>query len=436
MRAVNSAELSLAQAGTAAELVGNGPARRAAIDDIGFTARPHLARSQLANRMYWITSRIAPSSGSRHASTVKDVVAAAQDVIDCPEFGPNEKMAAAVELTKVSSRYLPEAVELLNTFLAEDTTWEHAATCLATLGGKARKTAIDAATARLRTSDISLRRRITAAEVLLKAASPLESLDVEMLRNAARDPNTPVALRIRVMKLLLPLDGQAPLASLRDDPRSGPSTRWKAVDALTSAGLDLEAGARTLHSIAADRSLPAALRVQVLLDLMQMGFGGRDLAVELLLELADDSEQPLMCRARAACEVAYEFPYFRKQGITQLRHFAAELRTTRPRCSALLLEQICGLGITDTRHDLQALSLDSKQLPSVRKDAAWSLARYFPDARDSSATALLSMMRCDSLEPWTRVHAARLLAHVSDLLRDQAQEFLRANDMAPPPTSR
>lgn len=399
--------------------------------------RRDVQRALLADHAAPITVRVPEPEYWEERPLAAETEAALRDVLAAIESNPAERVDAAAALAKLSPRLMPEAAQILEELSrGGDRAGFRALVKLAQLGGTWWHQVRDNAARTVTDPSLSQRERHRAATVICEIDSDPSPDILNFLRELASDERISHLHRVTALAALRRADRPGPLRALRDDEHAGPVIRGMAAMALDAYAIeDRLAAARVLHRIATDPATRPALRWKTAEDLAKFGAPGRDHAVEALRSLSADDTLPVTTRAQAARLHATIRPSSLGAALTILQELAS---TDNPLHRRQVLLAMGSLDTTEAVPPLRAMAHNSTLGPVVRLRCAEALAQLRRDQRETASVVARELMHDHTVPSHVRSHAARDLAHWSELCRQKARDLLhtlRPTDVRSDPTA-
>ncbi|MFS8103138.1 NACHT domain-containing protein [Lentzea alba] len=331
--------------------------------------------------------------------------AAIRDILSAPEANAADRRNAAVALSQLCVRVVPEALDLL---LAEGTP---AARVDAAKHGAWQRVHDDAQAVVDETR--SMRERRTAALLLAKISTEPPARDFLLA-----DLDAPWRIRADELGLARAFDD---LRVMRDDPCLPAWQRRRAVGWLSDLSLDDRAACgRVLAEIAADPA-PPALRWRAADDLADLGPKGRSDALPLLDAIAHNGCLPATARAEAASVICANWPPQRPRMRAVLDRLV-EIATPLQRANVLFV--IGAWWPLDAVTELRAMAADPTLGPVVRLRAARNAISLWRDERGFCAKVAREVANDQDVPRHVRRRAAAYLAEWSDVCREEARALL------------
>ncbi|WP_433273791.1 NACHT domain-containing protein [Actinosynnema sp. CS-041913] len=381
-------------------------------------ARPELDRLLLADHSAPIRHRVPGTDPLGHQRLPAETERVIRDVLAGPETRPAERVAAAVELGRLSARFVAEAASLLAASGRLDAARE-----LAKLGPAWRRRVVAEARGVFGDETRSWRARHRAAGFLCEITADPPDAVPDHLRRVARDERVAEVVRLDALFALRRTDGLDAVRAIRDDERASPAIRWTAAVRLRDySSEDRAAGARVLHAIATDPLCRPVLRRHAAGDLMGSGTRGSELGVAVLQAIIADDTLALPNRVRAAEVLGLTRPDLR----AGMLRFLRGLRTDNPLHRRTVLAAIGLLEPEEGARALRELAQDRTHGPVARLRCAETMAELRRDYREAAAIVAREIAHDVTTPHHVRATAARNLARWSELCRAEARELLEA----------
>lgn len=347
-----------------------------------------------------------------------------RDVLAGSETSPGERVAAAVGLAQLSPRLIPEAVAVLAALEGSGHVRRQRLLALGELDPAWRARILTEPRTVLDGDEQVLRHRIEAAKFLSEIIpSPLTAADLGRLARLLRDDRIADQVRLQLLQVLERFDD---IRAIRDDERTPPATRWLAVNVMRDYRCeDRERGARILAAIADDPETRLPLRWRAAEDLARFGTRGRELAVERLRAMMTDETLSVLTRvnvARALGDIRADLHsdvlrFLRRLEVNNIAriHLLKAFGRHEPQAAAWAL---------------RAMAEDPTQTPVARLRCAKAMSKLHRDYREPAALLCRELAHDTAVPCHIRADAARGLALLSSLCRQEARDLLadiRAN---------
>ncbi|WP_103354310.1 NACHT domain-containing protein [Amycolatopsis sp. CA-128772] len=343
-----------------------------------------------------------------------------RDTLAGAETSPGDRIAAAAALGRLSPRLVPEAVALLTEGGGSGHLARQRLLALAELDPGWRERVLGDTRAALDDEGRAWRQRVEAAELLIELGpEPLTEADHLRLAPLLRDDRLADRFRIPLCSALRRFDD---IRALRDDDRARTATRWMAAGWMRDyAREDRERGARVLAAIAGDPATRPALRRRAAGDLAMFGAHGRKLAADRLRTIMTDETLPILTRAHSARVLGDIRPDVRGEVLALLRRLQA---TAGPAVRFQVLDVIGRYEPEEAALALRAMAEDPALEPLVRLYCADRLVDLQRDHREPAALVCRELAHDETVPRHIRADAARGLAILSALCRQEARELL------------
>ncbi|HEU5471303.1 MAG TPA: NACHT domain-containing protein [Actinophytocola sp.] len=398
--------------------------RRQAIDLLRGRMRLDAQRVQLADHQAGIGNRMPAAQGYRESPPLRvETERAIRDVLIAPEFGPRERISAAVALAELSFRLLPEAVAILIKIAETDAPIRFTAlTELAWLDSPARRDALSRTEALVVDDSLPARYRRLAAETLMVIEYRTNRVAVDFLREVGADPTLAGRCRVSARYLLRHVDGPGPLRALRNDALLPMPVRLDAAAKLVAfAAGDRAVAARMSGQVAEDGESRPALRLRALETLAKLGRPGRRRAIDVLTGMMRTATLPATIRIRSARQLGEICPARRPEVIDVLHEIGS---MAEPLQRVAALSAIGRLNPEEATPLLGAMADDRSVGAVVRLRAAEGLAKLRSDQREPASVVARELMGDEGVAWHVRRRAACDLARWSLVCREEARDMI------------
>ncbi|WP_143254775.1 NACHT domain-containing protein [Amycolatopsis azurea] len=344
-----------------------------------------------------------------------------RDLLAGPELTVPQRIEAAVALSGISPRFVPEAVAILSELSRGRTATDKARQELMWLNRTWYERVL--ADARAVLADGTRPGRERARAGLAAATMTSEPFAEVHAQLAALLEDDRIAKRLR-LGILFELDRLDDLRAIRDDLRETLIIRRQAAHLLRGYSTeDRAAAARVFQAIADDPFCHPTLRWWAADDLAECGSRGQALGTEALRALMTDNSLPVIARRDAARALGHKRPDLRGEVLAVLR----SLRNAgNPFARIQILQAIGAFEPTEGALGLGELAQDREITALARLRAAWAAAESHRDHRETAAIVVREIAHDGRVPRHIRVEAARLLTALSEICRSEARQLLEA----------
>lgn len=396
-------------------------ARRNAARRLPAAESRQVSRLALADRTAPISAWSDSSSGYwDNWAGANEVEAVLRDMLAGAEIPLSGRIAAAAALGRLSPKLVPEAVARLTELGGRGQVRRQRLLALADLDATWRVRLLSDARVTLDIEERAWRLKLEAVTLLLDLdPRPLTQTDQLRLARLLRDDRITDRLRLRLLLALNRLDD---IRAIRDDQRTHPATRALAASDISDYRCEDRAqGARILAALAEDPQSRPVVRWNAAEDLATFGTRGRTLAVERLRAMMTDETLPVLARANSARVLGDIRPDLRSDVLVFLRRLET---TANPTVRIQVLKAVGKHEPAEAALALRGIAEDSAGSPVVRLRSAKAMAALHRDHREPAAVVCRELAHDHDIPCHVRAGAARMLALLSALCREEARKLL------------
>ncbi|MBB5801114.1 uncharacterized protein (UPF0147 family) [Saccharothrix ecbatanensis] len=384
--------------------------------------RTEVERSLLDDHELSIVDRVPAKDYWDDLPLAAEAEATIREVLAAPETSARERVNAAYALSTLSTRLVPEVVQLLEELADNSPAPSRARHALARLDQEHRCRITAEAEAIAMDAARPIRERIAAMNLVLKITTTTPSTLVALLRDVLVDPNSSSRNEADARYHLRRVDGLEPLRRLRDSASTPVAIRCRAAKLLV--GFDFEdraAAVRMLATTVADHAVRPALRVYIANDLASMGEAGGRKATALAHEMAEDTTLPVSVRTSAAEILIDVAPAARRVALAVLEDL---LSTPNPSLRRQVWQVLGTAKPTEAALGLLAMARDRDLIPTVRVRCAETAVDLRRESRDAAAVVAREVAFDNAVPRHIRRRAARALTRWSEVFRVEARHLL------------
>jgi uncharacterized protein (UPF0147 family) len=397
------------------------------VHDLAGKERRSVARALVADRLADPDTWPEYVSRWHDRSLAREAERMLRDRLSGSETPPAARIKAAVALSKIAPALEPAAVEELEKLSRGRIATRRARKELALLDPRWRERVLADARAILADAERPERDRVEAGSVIADITSELPGECRRQMEDLVADGRITGRLRLRIVFHLGRLDD---LRALRDDRREPLPLRDEAASALSDySRADRVAAVELFLAIVADTTCHAMLRARAARELAKRGTRGHELGTAALETLMRDETLPLSARRDAAHRLGRSRPDLRGEVLNVLRGF---LQEGNPLARVQTWKVIGAFQPEEAARGLLCMARNHSLGPVVRCRSAWTAARLHRDHREAAAVVAREIAHDDTAPRHVRISAARLLALVSDLCREEGRQLIKRLDVTPP----